>query len=281
MNTRILNIVTNTAESSADISLRGVIGSWFYDAQAVAEQLRGLNVGTINVRINSMGGTAHDGIAIYNLLKSHKARKIVTVEGIAASAASVVAMAGDEIRMFDNSLMMIHGVTVTDDEGKWIPDDPAEAAFNQSLIKIYAARTGKTERDLSVMLKGETWFTASEAVAAGFASKVITGAGQSALATLAGAAGIPSAVVAKLSGNRGTDSRRTVTATAGRTREIQALCKTLQIDQAETDKFISSDKSFDEVRRILIERDRQQHTALLSETVYAQRRTQRYGGPNR
>lgn len=87
-------------ESEATVYIYDVIDSWFgVDAQELVREVAALNVERIHVRINSPGGSAFDGVAIYNALKRHPAEIITHVDGLAASAASVIAMAGDEIRM--------------------------------------------------------------------------------------------------------------------------------------------------------------------------------------
>lgn len=161
---------------SATITVRGKIGDWWEgktDTQIDAE----LNaIGAVNeivLRINSFGGKLEHGLAMHNALKRHPARVVAIVEGVAASAASVAAMAGDEIRMYANSTMMVHGVTLLDEEGNAVEDADAARALDACMIETYCARTGKTPEDVAAMMHKETWMTAREAVAAGFADQVI------------------------------------------------------------------------------------------------------------
>ena len=126
----------------------------------------------VTVSINSGGGVAVDGSAIYNLLAQHRGTVAVEVIGIAASAASLIAMAGDTITMFDGSIMMIHDplqVTVgnSDDHSKTIEQLEAHAL---AYAKVYAKRAGISEQTARAAMKAELWFTADEAVAAGFAT---------------------------------------------------------------------------------------------------------------
>lgn len=161
---------------SATIAVRGVIGDWWegktieqidYDLAAIGA------VDEIVVRITSFGGRLEHGLAMHNALRRHPARVVAVIEGVAASAGSIVAMAGDEIRMYANSTMMIHGVTIRDEEGKRIEDDAAERALNASIVETYAARTGKSADEIAALIATDTWMTAREAVASGWADTVI------------------------------------------------------------------------------------------------------------
>ena len=129
------------------------------------------------VKINSCGGDLYTGLAIHNELKQLDAHKTVIVEGIAASAASVIAMAGDEIQMYPGSMLMIHGVSglmmdwvTLDDLKKAVKSfDAAEKA----IANIYADRTGKDTGTLRSMMTRETWMVGQEAVDMGFADTVL------------------------------------------------------------------------------------------------------------
>lgn len=167
--------ITAKANNAAEIFIFDEIGFFGIGAGDVAKELKALgDVNSITVRINSPGGSAFDGLAIYNMLRQHPAEILVRVEGLAASAASVVAMAGDRITMPSNAFLMLHnplGMTMGN------ADDHAEMAevltkVAGSLIGIYAARSGKSESEVKAILDEETWFTAAEAKAAGFADEV-------------------------------------------------------------------------------------------------------------
>ena len=92
----------------AKVYLYDVIGGWETSAKGFVDQVAALKVDTIKLHINSPGGNSYDGIAIYNTLRDHDARVVATVDGIAASAASIVAMAADEVVMAPGTEMMIH-----------------------------------------------------------------------------------------------------------------------------------------------------------------------------
>ncbi|MDF3309761.1 ATP-dependent Clp protease proteolytic subunit [Rhodococcus sp. T2V] len=168
------------AGAATEIMIYGVIGSYWMetDAQTVATQIKALDTDEIVVRINSPGGAAFDGIAIMNALRSHEAKVIVYIDGLAASAASVVAMAGDEIIMGEGSQMMIHEAwmyTEGDAAGLRADADRLDK-LSDSLTAVYARRAGGEVDEWRALVAAETWFTAEEAVAAGLADRVSTDA---------------------------------------------------------------------------------------------------------
>lgn len=196
---------------SATIAVRGTIGDWFEGKSIEQMEYDIARIGAVDeitVRITSFGGKLDHGLAMHNALRRHPARVVAIVEGVAASAGSIVAMAADEIRMYANSTMMIHGVTLLDDEGNPVENDAAARALNASLIETYVARTGKSADEIAALIATDTWMTAREAVAAGFANSVIeiagaqSGAAQQAsaaspLAAIAAAIDIPPEVIAR------------------------------------------------------------------------------------
>lgn len=161
-------------ETDNEISILGQIGdrNWGgIDSSMVKEALVGMNKAPLRVVLNSPGGDAVEGIAIYNLLAEHKTKVTVHVVGQAASAASVIAMSGDRIEMGEASLMMIH-------EGMGLvmgqADDMIEVAaflkmINGLVAELYANRSGQSVEDVLAMMKKETWMSAKQAVEKGFA----------------------------------------------------------------------------------------------------------------
>lgn len=132
--------------------------------------------GDITVRINSGGGVAMDGLAIYNALKLHDGKVTIVVDAAAVSAASLIAMAGDTVQMTAGSLMMIHDPSTV---GFGNSDELQAAAdildkMADQFASIYAAKAGITTEAARDIMKAETWYTADEAVAAGFADEVAT-----------------------------------------------------------------------------------------------------------
>jgi ATP-dependent protease ClpP protease subunit len=144
--------------TSAELWLYGVVGGywWGFNDKTVADQLRGLNVDQITVRLNSPGGDAIQGIAIGNLFRNHKANVTVVVDGLAASAASIIAIAGDEVVMSPGSQMMIHDPWFfTMGNAKELRQD-ADFLDKQgaNMAGVYALRAGGT---------AETWRAAMTA----------------------------------------------------------------------------------------------------------------------
>jgi ATP-dependent Clp protease protease subunit len=160
---------------TAEIHIYDEIGLWGINAADFIRDLKGLGaLDTINLRINSPGGSVFDGLAIHNSLKRHKARVVVTVDGIAASIASVVAMAGDEVVMPANALMMIHnpsgGVLGTSKDMRELAN--VLDKIKEGLISAYAERTGIDRDAIAELMDDETWLDPSEAVRMGFADRV-------------------------------------------------------------------------------------------------------------
>ena len=164
------------ANDTAEISIYDEIGFWGVSAASFAQDLKscGNNLKQINLHIHSPGGDVFDGIAIYNLLKNHPANVIVYIDGLAASMASVIAMAGNEVIMPENAMMMIHkpwGIQGGDAEDMRKYADLLDKVEN-TLIPAYATKTGKTPEELAEMLSAETWLNGKECVEQGFADKL-------------------------------------------------------------------------------------------------------------
>ena len=149
---------------------------WFggVSARDFVEDLATVDTDNILVRINSPGGDVYDALAITNALRNHDATVTVQVDSLAASAASFIAMAGDEVVMCRNSELMIH-----DARGFCIGSatDMAEYAewlgrASDNIASIYAEKTGGDAKDWRKAMKAETWYTADEAVEAGLADRV-------------------------------------------------------------------------------------------------------------
>ncbi|WP_044470464.1 ClpP-like prohead protease/major capsid protein fusion protein [Mannheimia massilioguelmaensis] len=164
------------AKDTAEISIFEEIGYWGVTAQQFAKDLTALggNIRQINLHIHSPGGDVFDGIAIYNLLKNHTAKKTVYIDGLAASMASVIAMCGDEIIMPENAMMMIHkpwGIQGGDAEDMRKYADLLDKV-ESSLLMAYTSKTGKSEEEIAAMLAEETWLNGKECVELGFADKL-------------------------------------------------------------------------------------------------------------
>jgi ATP-dependent protease ClpP protease subunit len=164
-------------KNKAKILIYDQIGeNWFgegVNAKKFINELDALNVPTIDLHINSPGGSVFGGTAIYNALKSHKAKINVKIDGIAASIASVVAMAGNTVEMPENALLMIHDPSAlvqgtAEDMRKMID---ALDKIKSGMIGAYQTRADLSIHRISEMMTDETWFTAQEAAELGFADK--------------------------------------------------------------------------------------------------------------
>lgn len=164
----------------ASMRLYDRIDSWGEDWGVSAKEFAaalddlGDDVEEIQLSINSPGGEVFEGIAILNTLRRHDARVVVTVDGLAASAASFVAMAGAEVIMARNSEMMIHkawGLVMgnADDMQDMVSRLEKD---DRNIASIYAERAGGTVEDWLDLMSDETWFSAEEAVEAGLADRV-------------------------------------------------------------------------------------------------------------
>ena len=169
--------ISNKGET-AEIYMYDEVGpSWLgmVGAKGLADELKAMSdVKEIRVNINSPGGDVFEGLSIYNLLVKHPAKIKVSIDGMAASIASIIAMAGDEIEMAENALMMIHNpwaITAGDaDELRKLAETMDQV--KDSLLKVYADRTGGEAEEISDMMNAETWLSSAEALERGFATSI-------------------------------------------------------------------------------------------------------------
>lgn len=160
---------------SADIYIYDEIGSWGITAKQFSKELLALGaLRDIHLHIHSPGGDVFDGIAIYNQLKGHDAKITVYIDGLAASMASVIAMAGDTVVMPENAMMMIHkpwgGAAGNANEIRDYAD--LLDKVKNVLIPAYVAKTGKPAEEIAAMLESETWMNGDECLSLGFADQV-------------------------------------------------------------------------------------------------------------
>jgi ATP-dependent protease ClpP protease subunit len=162
--------------SSATVMIYDEIGYFGVTAQDFVNQLNALDVADITLKINSPGGEVFDAVAIYNALKDHPATVAVQIDGLAASAASFIAMAGDTISIQRNATMMIHdaaGLAIGNAADMRELADLLDGASN-NIADIYAQRAGGTAAEWRARMQATTWYNnGAEAVAAGLADTVL------------------------------------------------------------------------------------------------------------
>jgi ATP-dependent protease ClpP protease subunit len=159
----------------AELSIHDEIGAYGVSAKDFIAELGKLpGDAAFTLRLNSPGGSVFDAVAIYNALKRHAGPVTVSIDGIAASAASYIAMAGDSVVMPENAFLMIHDPSglVMGTAADMRAMAEALDKIASALIKGYAAKSGKAEDEVAALMAAETWFTAAEAVEAGFANSM-------------------------------------------------------------------------------------------------------------
>lgn len=172
--------VKAASEDDNTISILDPIGEDWYGngvtSKRVSAALRAIGKKDVIVSINSPGGDYFEGLAIYNLLRDHPAKVTVKIVGIAASAASVIAMAADEVQIARAGFIMIHNTWVVGAGDRHALRDIADwlEPFDMTAIDIYAARTGLDEKDIAGMLDRETWIGGADAVDKGFADSLLS-----------------------------------------------------------------------------------------------------------
>lgn len=162
---------------TVEVSIYDEIGYWGVTGASFIADLKGKlssSVKNINLSINSPGGSVFDGWAIFNALKASGKTITVDILGIAASMASVIAMAGDKIRMPDNAMMMVHNAIsgVYGDAADMRDVADVLDKIDNSIVATYVARTGKTEAEVRDLMAADTFMTAAEALELGFATEV-------------------------------------------------------------------------------------------------------------
>lgn len=169
--------IRNLADGEPEIYIYDEISWWGVNSDDVRTALDSLGqVEQVSVRINSPGGDAFDGVAIYNMLLDHPAKMKVTVDAMALSAASVIAMAGDEVVVNSAGRMMIH------DASGLCWGNPKEMrqfadvldGISQSIAEVYADRCGGTVAEWRERMEAESWYGATEAVEVGLADSAVT-----------------------------------------------------------------------------------------------------------
>lgn len=162
------------------ISIFGSIGEGFFTegvtVKRISAALRGIgSTKDIVVNINSPGGDVFEGIAIYNAFREHKGKVTMKVLGVAASIASIIAMAGDRVEVPKSGFLMIHNATVVamGDRHDLIEIANVMESFDKVFASIYATRSNLDEREIGKMMDRETWMGGDEAITKGFADALL------------------------------------------------------------------------------------------------------------
>ena len=177
MNARHWYAIQQTADGEAEVSIYDEIGFGGVTAKSFLAELKKLSGQRVHLRINSVGGSVVEGAAIYNALRRHKGGLVVHIDALAASMASVIAMAGDETLIADNALVMIHnpwGMTMGDADELRKEADILDK-LKATLVNAYVRKTGMEAEQVAQMMDDETWLDATEAVALGFADAIEDG----------------------------------------------------------------------------------------------------------
>jgi len=160
--------------TEAEISIYDQIGGWGVTANDFIDQLKELgDVETINLRIASGGGSIVEGNTIFNALKRHGAKVVTHIDSLAASMASVIAMAGDEIRMAENALLMIHNPwTMSMGGAEQLRKDADLLDKMETNIRASYGRSNLSAEELDGAMEAETYYTAAEALELGFIDQI-------------------------------------------------------------------------------------------------------------
>ena len=164
----------NKSDKGVSLEINDEIGFWGVSHQDVKTQLEASSSSDIQLNISSLGGDVNHAFAIYNMLKSHKGHVVANIYGDAASAATLIALGADEVRMADNVFFMIHNVwtMAVGDAGELRKTADLMDKFNDQIVDTYRKKTGLRKSEIKQLMNDETWFTASEAKAKGFVDKI-------------------------------------------------------------------------------------------------------------
>lgn len=165
----------NAAGDQAEVLIYDEIGMWGITAKDFAGALQKITAPNILVRLNSPGGDVFDGLAIYNALRAHPAKVTAQIDALAASIASIIALAGDQVVMAANAFMMVHNpwsMAMGDAAELRTVADTLEKV-GKSLEGIYVEATGASPDQVKAWMDAETWFGAAEAIEAGLVDDLV------------------------------------------------------------------------------------------------------------
>ena len=165
------------SDDDAELFVFGILGWPFNDINAIVRELAQLNPKKLLVRINSIGGDPIDTFALYQGLKNSRAFVTVRIESIAASAASFLALAGNEVQAYSSSLMMIHNSSVTTGGNRFELLEIIDMLekIDDNMLEVYTGKTKIGKREMAAMMKAETLMNAKEMKEKGFIDTIISG----------------------------------------------------------------------------------------------------------
>lgn len=169
--------INKVDDETTELFVYGIIGGGFFSESStedLVKEISAIDTEKILVRINSPGGAVFDGMAVYNSLRTHPATVTAQIDGVAASIASVVAMAGSTVRMLRGTQLMIHKPLMF---GGGNADDFRELAelldqVEGSIVDVYKAHSDLSVKDIKAAMKAETWYNPEAALDAGFATEL-------------------------------------------------------------------------------------------------------------
>ncbi|MFA5172742.1 MAG: head maturation protease, ClpP-related [Sulfuriferula sp.] len=170
-NKKILASGTDPEQIELELLMYGDVGGWGIDAASLCNQIQQSKADTITVRINSYGGDTATGLAICNYLRSEKRPVTAVIDGIAASAASIIACGASTVIMPAGSLMMIHQcwTVAAGNSDDMLKTADTLAKIDDAIVSIYSQRTGKSADEIKALMQAETWLSPEEAVELGLA----------------------------------------------------------------------------------------------------------------
>lgn len=197
--------IQGAANGDGEILIYDYIGWPFTDP---ADLIRSLaDMGNVTVRLNSPGGDVFDGMAIFNAFRSHSGAVTVRIEGLAASMASVIAMAGKKVQAYDNAMLMIHNSWTVSAGNQYDLRETADILekIDGNILNAYHEKSKAGKRELADMMRSETWLTAKEAKEKGFVDAIVDGKGAKAHFDLSIFGNVPDGIEAEREGRELTE----------------------------------------------------------------------------
>lgn len=169
--------VLNKGGDEATVYLYDVIDSWWgIDSAQFVKDLNDITAKTIHLRINSPGGSVFDAEAIQTALQQHSARVVAHIDGMAASAATYIALAADEVEISDGGMFMIHNAwdVAVGNAGQMLYFADLLNKIDANILRDYQQKTSKSAEQIKEWMDAETWFNAEDALTNGFVDRIYT-----------------------------------------------------------------------------------------------------------